>query len=221
MEGLTRHIDGYCERVDFTYWSEPLNAVSNVAFLIAAFVMWQRVRGQRLVFAEILCALAALIGIGSWLLHTHATIWGAIADTVPIMLFILLGTFLINFHFLGLSKWMAIFATLAFIPYTIAMTLIFLRLPFFDISAGYWPVPLMIAIYAYLLRHPAPATSRGLVYAAIVISVSLVFRSLDMPLCAHWPYGTHVFWHMINGVFLAGVIELYYRHMLATRAAGG
>ena len=30
-------IDAYCERTDATLWSEPLNALSNLAF-IAAFV---------------------------------------------------------------------------------------------------------------------------------------------------------------------------------------
>ena len=122
---------------------------------------------------------------------------------------------------LRLSRWMSVFTTLAYIPYTLALTLIFLRLPFFEISAGYWPVPIMIAIYSFLLRHPAPETSRNLAYAAILITVSLVFRSLDMPICAQWPIGTHFIWHALNGVFLAWVIELYYRHMLATRAAGG
>jgi len=28
--------DGYCERTDLTYWSEPVNAVTNLAFIIAA-----------------------------------------------------------------------------------------------------------------------------------------------------------------------------------------
>lgn len=39
-------IDIYCERIDPTFWAEPLNAVSNGAFLIAAFaagyLVWQR-----------------------------------------------------------------------------------------------------------------------------------------------------------------------------------
>ncbi len=38
-------IDGYCERTDFTYWSEPLNAVTNVAFIIAALLLWRRSAG--------------------------------------------------------------------------------------------------------------------------------------------------------------------------------
>ena len=33
---LTQQFDGYCERVDLTYWAEPVNAITNAAFLIAA-----------------------------------------------------------------------------------------------------------------------------------------------------------------------------------------
>ena len=34
-------VDGYCERVDAAFWSEPINAVTNAAFLIAAIWAWR------------------------------------------------------------------------------------------------------------------------------------------------------------------------------------
>ena len=71
-------IDAYCERTDASFWSEPLNAVTNLAFLITALVSWQRVRGERLPLAGLLCALLAMIGIGSFLFHTFATRWAAL-----------------------------------------------------------------------------------------------------------------------------------------------
>ena len=42
----TAQIDGYCERLGPGFWAEPLNALTNLAFLIAALVMWRRTRGQ-------------------------------------------------------------------------------------------------------------------------------------------------------------------------------
>lgn len=39
-------VDGYCERTGPEPWSEPVNAVTNLAFLAAAAVMFARVRGQ-------------------------------------------------------------------------------------------------------------------------------------------------------------------------------
>ena len=35
-------IDMYCERTDPGLWSEPLNAVTNLAFLVAAALLWRR-----------------------------------------------------------------------------------------------------------------------------------------------------------------------------------
>ena len=40
------YIDIYCERVDGAFWSEPLNAVSNAFFLVAAFMAWRLMRKE-------------------------------------------------------------------------------------------------------------------------------------------------------------------------------
>ena len=58
----TETIDAYCERLGPAYWAEPINAVTNAAFLIAAAVMWGRSRG--LPVARLLCAILAVIGVG-------------------------------------------------------------------------------------------------------------------------------------------------------------
>ena len=218
MEGLMRQVDGYCERTDFTYWSEPVNAITNAAFLIAAFVLWKRVRGQGLPLAVAMCAVLAAIGIGSYLFHTHATIWGAIADTMPIALFILLYIFAANRDFWNLSWPWALLATVAFFPYAAITVPLFQRLPFFEVSAGYWPVPLLIALYALGLRKRLPHTSRGLAIGAGLLCLSLGFRSIDETVCANFAIGTHVLWHILNGIMLGWMIEVYRRHMIAVRA---
>ena len=109
MEGLFEQIDGYCERTDFTYWAEPLNAVTNAAFLVAAIIMWRRVSDP---FGRALCVILFAIGIGSYLFHTHATVWAVILDVLPILLFVLLYIFVANYRFWNLSLTWAIIATL-------------------------------------------------------------------------------------------------------------
>ncbi|MEO0912162.1 MAG: ceramidase domain-containing protein, partial [Pseudomonadota bacterium] len=74
-ESLTAEIDIYCERVDASYWAEPINAISNAAFLIAAVICWRMLRGAEDFGAKLLTANLALIGIGSYLFHTHANQW--------------------------------------------------------------------------------------------------------------------------------------------------
>lgn len=215
----TREIDSYCERTDAAYWSEPVNALTNAAFLIAAFVMWRRLRGQGLPMGMLLVGLLAAIGVGSFLFHTHAQTWAMIADVVPIGLFILTYVFAASRDFLRLPLWGAALAALAFIPYAAAAGALFARLPGFSVSAGYWPVAVLIVAYAALLWRSAPDTARGLALGAGILVVSLGFRSADQALCAAFPLGTHFMWHILNGVMLGWMIEVYRRHRLAARGS--
>ncbi len=214
-------IDGYCERLDSSYWAEPVNAITNLAFLIAAFIMWRRVCDQRMPLARVLVMILAAIGVGSFLFHTHAQVWAAIADTTPILLFILVYIFAVNRDVWGLGKWAALGLTALFFPYAFLTIPIFQLIPGLGSSAGYAPVPLLILIYAYLLRLRDPDTARGLALGAAILVVSIIFRALDETVCGVWPIGTHFMWHILNAVMLAWMIEVYRRHRLATRPAEG
>ena len=82
-------IDLYCERVGPGLWAEPLNALTNLAFLVAAWISWSMVRDSpsRSGDVTVLIALMVAIGIGSGLFHTLATTWARVLDVVPILLF--------------------------------------------------------------------------------------------------------------------------------------
>jgi hypothetical protein len=217
----TEAVDGYCERTDPSSWSEPVNALTNAAFLIAAFVMWQRTRGTGPALAYGMVAILTAIGIGSFLFHTLATRWAAAADVIPILLFILLYLFAASRDFLGLTPLRAGVATAAFIPYAAATVPLFSMISWLGSSAGYVPVPILILVFSWLLRRKAPATARGLGIGAGILGVSLTFRTLDEPLCASFPLGTHFMWHILNGLTLGWMIEVYRRHMLHNRASPG
>lgn len=218
MDAVLRQIDGYCERTDPSYWAEPINAVTNAAFLIAALVMWGRVHDR---LGRLLCAVLCAIGVGSYLFHTHATVWAVILDVVPIGIFSLIYIFAANWRFWGLSVPVALIATAAYFPFSFAVSWLAGQVPFFQISAAYWPLAVMIALYGVALLRRAPATGRGLVIGAAILTASLVARSLDKTLCASWPIGTHFAWHILNGILLGWMIEVYRRHMLAVPASRG
>jgi len=217
----TRAIDGYCERSDPSYWAEPVNAVTNAAFLIAAWIMWRRVRGQGLPLAVWMVVILAAIGVGSYLFHTYAQVWAATADVIPIVLFILLYVFAATRDFLGMGTWVSLGVTVMFVPYAAVVAGLFELLPFFEVSSFYWPVPVLILVYALLLSFRHPVTARGLAVGAVTLIVSLVFRSIDEWLCPSLPLGTHFMWHILNGVMLGWMIEVYRRHMLGRRASPG
>ncbi|MDR9428488.1 MAG: ceramidase domain-containing protein [Salibaculum sp.] len=215
---LTEQIDGYCERMDFSFWAEPVNALTNLAFLVAAVVLWRRSAGVPM--ARALAAVLFAIGIGSFLFHTLATGWAALADTLPILGFILLYLFAVHRDVLAWPGWAAGLATAGFLPYAAGVTVLLRDVPFFGVSSFYWTVPILLVIYGIVLRHRFPALVRGFAVGAALLSLSITARSLDETLCAAFPVGTHLFWHLLNAVMLGWMIEIYRRHMLEGRAAG-
>ncbi|KIC50829.1 ceramidase domain-containing protein [Tateyamaria sp. ANG-S1] len=214
---LLRQIDGYCERVGPHYWAEPVNAVTNAAFVIAALWMWRRSAGVPL--ARALCVVLALIGLGSYLFHTHAQVWSAIADVAPIAGFILLYIFAINRDVWGMRTGWALGATALFFPYAAVTVPLFQYVPVLGVSAGYLPVPALIVVYAVLLYQRHPNLARGFVIGAAILLVSLTARSVDEMLCAQIPLGTHFLWHILNGLMLGWMIEVYVRHMRSQSGA--
>lgn len=213
----TRQIDSYCERLGPDYWAEPVNALTNLAFVLAAVLLWPRVRGLPL--ARALCVVLASIGVGSWLFHTHATAWAALADVLPILGYILLYIFAANRAYWGLGPWAALGLTALFVPYAAVTVPAFQMIPGLGSSAAYAPVPLLILIYALLLRRRLPQVARGLGIGAGVLVASLFFRTVDETVCSAIPVGTHFMWHILNAVMLGWMIEVYRRHMLAGQAA--
>ena len=210
MDQLLQQIDGYCERVDPSYWAEPVNAVTNLAFVLAALIVWRISRMDP--WAKALCIILALIGVGSYLFHTHAQVWAAIADVLPIVLFILVYIQAVNQHGWLMRPWPALALTLCFFPFAAITMPLWQQVPVLHVSAAYLPVPALILIYAWLLRKRAPLTARGFVTGAAILLVSLTFRSIDEPLCDTFKLGTHFMWHILNALMLGWMIAVFLRH---------
>lgn len=216
--GWTEQVDGYCERLGPGLWAEPLNAVTNLAFLVAALWVWRRSGGLGPV--RVLAGLLFVIGLGSGLFHTLATRWAGVADVLPILGYILAYVFFANRYFWGLSVLWSGVGTAMFVPYAAATVPLFAMVPGLGGSAGYAPVPLLIFVYAVALRRRLPTVARGLAIGAAILCLSILFRSLDAPLCAAFPMGTHLFWHLLNAVMLGWMAEVLRRHLAAGRAQG-
>jgi hypothetical protein len=111
-------IDIYCERTDPSFWAEPVNAITNAAFLIAAYVLYRAYRqtyrptGQRDWPSIVLIALIAVIGVGSFLFHSFANNWSMLADVIPIALFIWFYLFAFLRRF-ATTRWVVVIAAYA------------------------------------------------------------------------------------------------------------
>lgn len=212
-------VDGYCERIDPSFWAEPVNAITNVAFLISAYIMWRRVKGQGLSLASLLVAILAVIGAGSFLFHTFATVWASTADVAPILVFILVYIYVANRAYWGLNLLPALALTALFFPYAAITVPMFSKFEFLGSSSAYAPVALLIFIYAVLLKQRLPVVAKGLQFGCMLLVLSLFFRATDLPICQYASLGTHFMWHILNAIMLGWMIEVYRRHAIAGRQA--
>ena len=215
---LSKPIDIYCERLDIGIWAEPINAVTNIAFILAAIIMW--LRCKNLVEGKILSFLLFSIGCGSFLFHTYAQTWAALLDVTAILIFILTYIFVANRRFLVWSKMVSLIGVILFFPYQLLLVSILSNIQFFGSSVQYIPVAILIFIYSGLLRKSEPNLSRGLFIGAAILCLSIISRTVDEPLCSILSVGTHFIWHILNAIMLAWMIEILRRHMLAGYSLG-
>ncbi|HSD55086.1 MAG TPA: alkaline phytoceramidase [Burkholderiales bacterium] len=200
---LWRSVDLYCERTDPGYWSEPVNALSNVAFLVAAALIVRhcRVRGPVPSDAVLLAALVALVGVGSFLFHTFATVWAGWLDGIFILAFIyvFLARFLARVPGWG---WKGIAAALA--GYWLFARGVTMSFPAGALNGSLPYFPALFALVGLAVwsgSRKGPGTDR-LAIGAGLFAVSLVFRTVDLTLCDAWPIGTHGVWHCLNAAVL-------------------
>ncbi|HWL03485.1 MAG TPA: hypothetical protein VNQ99_00935 [Xanthobacteraceae bacterium] len=194
-------VDLYCERTDVSFWSEPLNALTNVAFLIAAYAAFRIWRAQpaRDTPALLLIGVVVLVGFGSFAFHTLATRGASLFDVIPIAVFIYgyLALALRRFFRLPLL-WVAI----VLVGFAGASMVTGRVLPagFLNGSGGYLPALAAMVVVGLLLR--ALDTGRRVLVAALVFSASIALRAMDHDLCEAFPVGTHIGWHCLNAVVL-------------------
>jgi Ceramidase len=194
-------LDLYCERTDASFWSEPMNAVSNAAFLIAAalaFHLWRR--GDREDWPALaLMAVVAAVGLGSFVFHTVATRAAVLADVIPIAVFIYSYLLLALVRFLHFRIAAAAAVVVGFA--VCAQGLSALAPPrLLNGSVGYLPALAALIAVAFAAREQG--TRRGLGLAALVFAVSLGFRTVDIAICPELPLGSHFVWHVLNAVML-------------------
>lgn len=224
MQPESRFLMAYCERLGSpVFWAEPLNALTNAGFLLAAglsFWLWHQ-RQPRDQAGLVLIGLIIAIGIGSFLFHTIPNRITVLMDVVPIQGFILLYLGLAIRRFLGAPFWLAL-----------AFPLLFLGAAFLFVEAmgprslrgsiGY--VPALLALFGFglamarrslgvaglrpgLWDDAARRVARALLLAGGLFTMSLTLRTLDQPLCSAWPYGLHFLWHLLNATVL-GLLAL-------------
>lgn len=188
----TAYVDGYCERLAPGLWGEPLNDVTNLAFLVAAAAVWWRARGART--GRTLAVLVGLVFLASTVFHLTATRWGGAAASGFILVFVLYYAAMFPRVFLRVPMKWSWLAAPAFLVLTVAMA---------ALGGGlYLPALVGLAVFAGVLAYTRDPYWTHFAVAGAIFALSLAFRSIDGVVCGDFPSGTHFLWHLLNAVVL-------------------
>ncbi|WP_410667027.1 hypothetical protein [Amycolatopsis sp. cmx-4-68] len=187
---MTDYVDGYCERVAPGLWGEPLDSLSNLAFLVAAVLVWRLAAGNRV--GRLLAGLIGLVFVASTVFHLLATRWAAVADSAAILVFMLVYVVVFVREY-----WSRRFAWVA--------APVFLALTFGTALLGgglYLSALIGLGVFAAVLAFTRDAYWTHYAIAGAIFALSLSLRTLDRDVCAYVPVGTHFLWHLLNGLVL-------------------
>lgn len=218
----TAPIDIYCERLSPDFWAEPVNALTNVAFVLAA--LWGAVTAWRLgvkhPVAWVLIVLGGLIGIGSFLFHTYATKWAELADTIPIWTFVAVFVLAAMRYIGGMTSARVVRASgLVIVASILTVSLLATTEgtnpaaapTLLNGSGQYAPALLALVVFAALTRRRKHPSASWIAAAAGVFLMSLIFRTIDRDICATIPLGTHFLWHLLNALMIGILLQMFLR----------
>lgn len=222
------HVFLYCERgTNPELLAEPINALSNLAFLLAGLAgiqlaLW-RPAEERSADHFLLPVLVLFIGLGSLAFHLYADRGTALADVVPIAVFMLvyLG-FALN-RFLGVAPGVTVLLVIGFTAIMAIAGQVQCSenaIGFFGAEAGaqgakpclngsvfYLPALGAMIVIGLLLRERGHKAAPWVLWAAAIFAVSVTLRSLDLAFCDSVVIdgrkaGTHFAWHILNALAL-------------------
>ncbi|WP_281018211.1 MULTISPECIES: hypothetical protein [unclassified Minwuia] len=201
---MFEYIDGYCERIAPGLLGEPLNAITNLAFMFAALWLWRIARRHHRDRSWMLRTLVFLLfatGVCSLIFHSFANVIGVILDTLALTL-CLLAAFLFSARVWLHQGWW----TAALWPVgMIVAALVLGGIVPVDGAAylGPFVTGALLAGILILRGHPA---GKDVAIGVACFVPSFFFRSIDAPVCEAFPDGTHFLWHILNACVLGFAI---------------
>lgn len=194
-------LDLYCERIGPGLLAEPLNAFTNLAFLLAAYLASRDIKKHRISNKAwwLLPLLMAATGLGSLLFHLFANPISQMLDLVALLLYQLVFLWFYSQLLNGLSgKGRIVFMLLFLLSVYTSSSFPHL----FNGSLLYAPTLLILlgmSVY-HFIKYPSSAVNTML--ATGLFTMSLVARSVDLQVCDAWSAGTHFLWHLGNAIVM-------------------
>lgn len=213
------HLLAYCERAgDAGLWAEPLNFITNAAFLVFGLLAWRFLQRQPQhhfrVMGDLwlLAASMFLIGIGSGLWHSWAAAgWTVMVDTIPIYLFI--NIYIISLY-RRIARWSWLRIALLWAGFTGISAIIQSSLPMDTLNGSLMYLPTLAFMWLsglYFTRQGNKGAGQSMLVLGALFLLSLAFRTFDSALCETIPIGTHFIWHLLNALLLYKLLLLLTR----------
>lgn len=216
-------IDIYCERVDSSFLSEPLNAITSLGYIVVFLLLFKNYKEEDIKSSSFMLLLSLLffIAVGSFLLHTFANIYSAMANSFIFILFTL--------------SYIAIVLRIVFYESWLKISLILLGLfmfsyfgfledyldnpkeLFINSSIQYAPILFLMIVFTVALYLKRATLCKYAFYALGLFFLSLIFRNSDMNLCDSISIGTHFMWHMANAMMLYYLLYIVLRALVENK----
>lgn len=201
------HFYGVCERREpDELWAEPLNVISSVGFLVAAYLILKKCIGHPEIKKEkkwdihILNFLVLAIGCSSVIFHMAPSHYTELLDIFFIVAFI--NIFFLSFM-VRVAKLKIYQIVVAYLAFTGSTHMLVSQFPnAMNDSIAYLSSVFTIIFIAFYLKKKRRAGSTDFKYAAIIGMISLTFRSIDNYVCDYIHIGTHFMWHFLNSVLI-------------------
>lgn len=228
---VLNYIDLYCERTALGLWNEPLNAVSNAAFLIAAWVAWRVLQSsnQRGIMDVVLICLAACIGAGAFLFHTYANGQTKRLDVIPIWTFVVVYVGTVIFRLSsgnGLKTLRILLSVTGCVGVGLWATARDVTTSdpsgpdHLNGSLQYLPAIVALWIFSIVTIKRSHPSKTLVTTAAVCFTLSLGFRKIDLMTCNVTGIGTHFMWRVLNGAMVLALLLALIRYVPASVKAG-
>ncbi len=168
----------------------------------------------------LLLAMAAAIGLGSFLFHTFANVWSKLADVVPIWSFVA-AYVLVSIHVVGGFP-PGRLVRIAAIATAVVVLVSFATTPggnatapvtgnVLNGSGQYAPALAALVVFSMVTGIRRRPVRHWVSAATLAFLASLTFRTLDMHLCSTFAHGPLFLWHILNGAMAALLLQALIR----------
>lgn len=187
----------YCERQNTQFFFEPLNSISNAAFLISAYYALKYIKENKTRDNKIqrLPYIIGLIGIGSFMFHSFRNQITNYADVIPIYFFIVFSIFI---ALQKLIKKKHLVYALITIFGLVQLGMYFTLLNYLYGSINYIVTLTTLLILAFAIyKKYGKALFLPMAFFIATFGTALVFRNIDFIICPYFSFGTHYLWHIL------------------------